>query len=50
MLGPGRLQIGDSQTEWTLDRNSGRWPWRARLLVGGMLGSVAAVLLHGMTR
>lgn len=50
VLGAGRLQIGDSETEWTLDRTPGRWPWGARLVVGGMFGSVAAILLHGMTR
>lgn len=50
VLGAGRLQIGDSQTEWTLERNPGKWPWRARAVVGGMLGAVVVVLLHGMTR
>lgn len=49
VLGAGRLQIGDSQTEWTLERNRG-WPWGVRLLAGGMAGSVVAILLHGMTR
>ena len=50
VLGPGRLQIGDSQTEWTLERDRGRWSWGARLAAGGMLATVAAILLHGMTR
>ena len=50
VLGAGRLQIGDSQTEWTLERNPGKWPWHARALVGGMVGAVGVVLLHGMMR
>jgi len=50
VLGAGRLQIGDSQTEWTLERNPGKWPWYARVLAGGMVGSVAVIWIHGMTR
>ena len=50
VLGAGRLQIGDSETEWTLERDRGRWSTGARLVAGGMLTTVAAILLHGMTR
>ena len=28
VLGPGRLQIGDSEVEWTVGRPPRRWPWR----------------------
>ena len=50
VLGAGRLQIGDSQTEWSVGGDPGRMPWGVRLLVGGIVGSVGAILLHGMTR
>ena len=50
VLGAGRLQIGDSETEWTLERDRGQWSTGARLVAGGMVVTVAAILLHGMTR
>ena len=50
VLGASRLQIGDSETEWTLKRDQGQWSPGARLVAGGMVVTVAAILLHGMTR
>ncbi len=50
VLGPGRLRIGDSETEWTVGGNDRTWTWKTRAAVGGMLAAVAAVLVQGMTR
>ncbi len=50
VLGPGRLRIGDAETDWTLDRPKRRWTWKTRAVVGGVFAAVAAVLLQGMTR
>ena len=50
VLGPGRLRIGDSETEWTLDRPKRKWTWKTRTVVGGMFAAVAAVLVQGMAR
>ncbi len=50
VLGAGRLRIGDSETDWTVDRPRPRWTWKARAVVGGMVAAVAAVLVRGMAR
>lgn len=50
VLGPGRLRIGDSETEWTVGRGDRRWTWKTRTVVGGMFAAVAAVLVQGMAR
>ena len=50
VLGPGRLRIGDSETDWTVDRPRRRWTWKTRAVVGGMFAAVAAVLVQGMAR
>ncbi len=50
VLGPGRLRIGDSETQWTLDRPKRTWTWKTRAVVGGMFAAVAAVLVQGMAR
>ena len=51
VLGPGRLQIGDSQTEWSIGR-AGRREWTpvARAVFGGMVSAVALVLAGGVGR
>lgn len=50
VLGPGRLRIGDSETEWAVGRAERRWTWKTRAAVGGMLVVVAAALVQGMAR
>ena len=50
VLGPGRLRLGDSETQWSLDRPKQRWTWKTRAVVGGMLAAVAAVLVQGVAR
>ena len=50
VLGPGRLRIGDSETEWTVGRTERTWTRKTRAVVGGMVAAVAAVLVHGMVR
>ena len=50
VLGPGRLRIGDLETDWTVDRPRRRWTWQTRAVVGGMFATVAAVLVRGMAR
>ena len=50
VLGAGRLQIGDSQTEWSVDRDGGKWPWHTRLIVGGVVSMVSVSLIRGVTR
>ena len=48
VLGPGRLRIGDSETDWSVGRD--KRTWKTRAVVGGMLAAVAAVLVQGMAR
>ena len=50
VLGPGRLRIGDSETEWTVGRSDRKWTWKTRAVVGGMFAAVAAVLMRGVAR
>ena len=50
VLGPGRLRIGDSETEWTVGRPERTWTWKTRAVVGGMVATVAAVLVQGLAR
>ena len=50
VLGPGRLRIGDSETEWTVGRPKRTWTWKTPAAVGGMFAAVAAVLVQGMAR
>ena len=50
VLGPGRLRIGDAETEWTVGRGERQWTWKTRAVVGGMFAAVAAVLVQGMAR
>ena len=50
VLGPGRLRIGDSETEWTVGRPNRTWTWKTRTVVGGVLAAVAVVVVQGMTR
>ena len=50
VLGAGRLRIGDSETEWSLDRPKQRWTWKTRAVVGGILAAVGAVVAQGVTR
>ncbi len=50
VLGPGRLRIGDSETDWTLGREARTWTWKTRAVVGGMFAAVAAVLVQGLAR
>ena len=50
VLGPGRLRIGDSETEWTVGRQEKAWTWKTRAVEGGMFAAVAAVLVQGMAR
>ncbi len=50
VLGPGRLRIGDSETDWSVGRNDRAWTWKTRAVVGGMFAAVAAVLVQGMAR
>ena len=50
VLGPGRLRIGDSETDWTVDRPERRWTWKTGAVVGGMFAAVAAVLVQGLAR
>ena len=50
VLGPGRLRIGDSETEWTVGRQEKAWTWKTCAVVGGMFAAVAAVLVQGMAR
>ena len=40
VLGPGRLRIGDSETEWTVGRPKRAWTWKTRAVVGGMFAAV----------
>ncbi len=50
VLGPGRLRIGDSETQWSVGRKDREWTWKTRTVVGGMFAAVAAVLVQGMVR
>ena len=50
VLGAGRLRIGDSEADWTVDRPRRRWTWKTRAVVGGMLAAVATVLVRGMAK
>ena len=50
VLGPGRLRIGDSETQWTVGRPERQWTWKTRAVVGGMFAAVAAVLVQGVAR
>ncbi len=50
VLGPGRLRIGDSETDWTVDRPRRRWTWKTRAVVGGTFAAVATVLVRGMAQ
>ena len=50
VLGPGRLRICDSETEWSVGRKDREWTWKTRAAVGGMFATVAAVLVKGMVR
>ena len=50
VLGPGRLRIGDSETEWTVGRQEETWTWKTRTAVGGIVAAVALALVQGMTR
>ncbi len=50
VLGPGRLRIGDSETEWSVGRSDRTWTWKTRAAVGGMFAAVAAVLIQGLAR
>ena len=50
VLGPGRLRIGDSETDWSVGREERRWTWKTRAVVGGMFAAVAAVLAGGLAR
>ncbi len=50
VLGPGRLRIGDSETQWTVGRPERQWTWKTRAVVGGMVAAVAAVLVQGLAR
>ena len=50
VLGPGRLRVGDSETEWTVSRPKRAWTWKTRAVVGGMFAAVAAVLVQGVAR
>ncbi|MYN65070.1 MAG: hypothetical protein F4X11_08585 [Acidobacteria bacterium] len=50
VLGPGRLRIGDSETQWTVGRSDRKWTWKTRAVVGGMVAAVAAVLVQGLAR
>ncbi len=50
VLGAGRLRIGTSEAEWSLDRPKRTWTWKTRALVGGMFAAVAAVLVQGVAR
>ena len=50
VLGAGRLRIGDSETEWSLDRPKPRWTWKTRAVVGGILAAFGAVVVQGVTR
>ena len=50
VLGPGRLRIGDSETQWTLDRPKRAWTWKTRAVVGGMFAAVVMVLVQGVAR
>ena len=49
VLGPGRLRIGDSETDWTVGRKERTWTWKSRAVVGGVFAAVA-VLVQGMAR
>ncbi len=46
VLGPGRLRIGDTETDWKVGREERKWTWKTRAVVGGMLAAVAAVLVQ----
>ena len=50
VLGAGRLRVGDSETEWSLDRPKPRWTWRTRAVVGGILAAFGAVVVQGVAR
>ena len=50
VLGPGRLRIGDAETEWTVGRNEKRWTWKSRAAVGGVFAAVAVTLVQGLAR
>ncbi len=50
VLGPGRLRVGDSETDWSVGREERRWTWKTRTVVVGMFAAVAAVLVQGMAR
>ena len=50
VLGPGRLRIGDSETDWSVGREERRWTWKTRAVVGGVFAAVAAALVQGMAR
>ena len=50
VLGPGRLRIGDSETEWTVGRGDRTWTWKTRAAVGGVIAAVAAVFVQGLAR
>ena len=50
VLGPGRLRIGDSEAEWSIDRPKRTWTWKTRAVVGGMFAAVAAAVVQGMAR
>ena len=50
VLGPGRLRIGDSETEWAVGRPERKWTWKTRAAVGGMFAAVAALLVRGIVR
>ena len=50
VLGAGRLRIGDSEADWTLDRPKRRWTWKTRAVVGGVFAAAAVVLVQGMAR
>ena len=50
VLGPGRLRIGDAETEWTVGRNEKRWTWKSRAAVGGVVAAVAIALVQGLAR
>ena len=50
VLGPGRLRIGDSETEWTVGRGDRAWTWKTRAAIGGVVAAVAAVFVQGMAR
>ena len=50
VLGAGRLQIRDSETECTVGRSDRTWTWKTRTVVGGIFAAVAAVLVQGLAR